>query len=65
MYSFNQFDKDEEIIKEYDELTLEFIENELDDDIYLFDESFKWTYVNTHESMCGPYFFMVKTKQDI
>ena len=62
MYSFNQFDNDEEIIKEHNELTLEFIENELVDDIYLFDESFKWTYVNTHESMCGPYFFMIKTK---
>lgn len=25
-------------------------------DIYLFDKSFAWTYVHTHESMCGPYF---------
>jgi len=25
-------------------------------DIYLFDKSFSWTYINTHESMCGPYF---------
>ncbi|KZS45190.1 hypothetical protein AWU65_04195 [Paenibacillus glucanolyticus] len=26
-------------------------------DIYIFDKSFKWTYVHTHESMCGPYFY--------
>ncbi len=25
-------------------------------DIYIFDKSCTWTYVNTHESMCGPYF---------
>jgi len=62
MYSFNQFDNDKEIIKEYEELTIDCIENELVNDIYLFDESFKWTYVNTHEVMCGPYFFMLKTK---
>lgn len=26
-------------------------------DIYLFDKNFTWTYVHTHESMCGPYFY--------
>ncbi|MFD0696345.1 DUF4275 family protein [Paenibacillus sp. GCM10027628] len=26
-------------------------------DIYLFDKNFTWTYVYTHESMCGPYFY--------
>ena len=25
-------------------------------DVYIFDKSFAWTYVRTHESMCGPYF---------
>ncbi|MFF5994564.1 DUF4275 family protein [Lysinibacillus sp. KU-BSD001] len=25
-------------------------------DIYIFDDSFSWTYVHTHEEMCGPYF---------
>ncbi|WP_160679753.1 DUF4275 family protein [Clostridium sp. C8-1-8] len=57
IYGFNQFDNDEDIIKEYDGLTVDSIENELDYDIYLFDQSLKWTYVNTHETMCGPYFF--------
>ncbi|WP_256221942.1 MULTISPECIES: DUF4275 family protein [unclassified Paenibacillus] len=29
-------------------------------DIYIFDQAFTWTYVHTHESMCGPYFYKVK-----
>ncbi|WP_454190944.1 DUF4275 family protein [Paenibacillus sp. Marseille-Q7038] len=29
-------------------------------DIYIFDRSLSWTYVNTHESMCGPYFYKLK-----
>ncbi|MGG4345709.1 DUF4275 family protein [Paenibacillus lautus] len=29
-------------------------------DIYIFDKNFTWTYVNTHEDMCGPYFYKVK-----
>lgn len=29
------------------------------EDIYIFDKNFTWTYVNTHESMCGPYFYKV------
>ena len=30
-----------------------------DDDIYIFDMVNKWTYVHTHESQCGPYFYRV------
>lgn len=26
-------------------------------DIYLFSPEGKWTYIHTHESMCGPYFY--------
>lgn len=29
-------------------------------DIYIFDKAFTWTYVHTHESMCGPYFYKVE-----
>lgn len=29
-------------------------------DIYIFDREFTWTYVHTHEEMCGPYFYQVK-----
>jgi hypothetical protein len=25
------------------------------DDIYVTDKGFNWTYVRTHETMCGPY----------
>ena len=27
------------------------------DDVYITAEDFSWTYVHTHEEMCGPYFF--------
>lgn len=27
------------------------------DDFYLFDPKGKWTYIHTHEIMCGPYFY--------
>lgn len=30
---------------------------DLDSDIYIFDVTNKWTYVHTHESQCGPYFY--------
>lgn len=30
-----------------------------DDDFYIFDVINKWTYVHTHESQCGPYFYHV------
>lgn len=30
-------------------------------DIYIFDKNFNWTYVHTHESMCGPYFHKIKS----
>ncbi len=29
---------------------------DMDDDVYVVDKDFKWTYVKTHETMCGPYF---------
>ena len=31
-----------------------------DYDVYILDESFKWTYIRTHESMCGPYYYSIK-----
>lgn len=37
----------------------ELVSDDLDSqqDIYVFDKNFTWTYVHTHESMCGPYFY--------
>ncbi|MDF2596317.1 MAG: hypothetical protein K0R69_2658 [Clostridia bacterium] len=29
---------------------------DMDDDVYVVDKDFQWTYVKTHETMCGPYF---------
>ena len=29
-------------------------------DFYLFSPKGKWTYIHTHESMCGPYFYKLK-----
>lgn len=37
--------------------TLKSRDFDLEDDIYIMDEGLEWTYVNTHESQCGPYFF--------
>lgn len=31
-------------------------ERERIDEIYIVDKHFRWTYVTTHESYCGPYF---------
>ncbi len=28
-------------------------------DIYIFDKNFTWTYVHTHESICGPYLYKI------
>lgn len=33
---------------------------DMDDDIYVFDMEFKWTYIKTHEKQCGPYFYYIK-----
>ncbi|MEW4429694.1 DUF4275 family protein [Paenibacillus pabuli] len=30
-------------------------------DIYIFDREFTWTYVHTHEDMCGPYFYKISS----
>ncbi len=34
----------------------------LDDfvEVYVVDKDFKWTYIKTHESDCGPYFYKLK-----
>ncbi|MBK5252809.1 MAG: DUF4275 family protein [Peptostreptococcaceae bacterium] len=33
---------------------------DLEDDVYVVDAEMKWTYVHTHESQCGPYYFCKK-----
>lgn len=39
------------------DVTAEIFDHE--QDIYIFDKSLTWTYVQTHESMCGPYFLQL------
>ena len=34
-------------------------------DVYIFDSSFTWTYVQTHESMCGPYYLRLNKKNNV
>ncbi len=29
-------------------------------DVYIFDEQRRWTYIHTHELQCGPYFYQAK-----
>ncbi|MCD9025053.1 DUF4275 family protein [Cohnella silvisoli] len=31
---------------------------EQENDIYIVDKEFNWTYVQTHEEQCGPYFYI-------
>ncbi|MBD1382196.1 DUF4275 family protein [Metabacillus arenae] len=31
-------------------------------DVYIVDKDFTWTYVRTHESFCGPYFYKSKSE---
>ena len=33
-----------------------------EEDIYVVDKEFTWTYVNTHERSCGPYFSKIKNE---
>ncbi|MEH7123932.1 DUF4275 family protein [Bacillus sp. JJ1503] len=54
-YVFHQHSNDAIIIENVSKITAEDFENE--QDIYVVDKEFAWTYVNTHEKgLCGPYF---------
>jgi len=54
-YSINNFPQIEEV-KITNKVTSE--ELKMKNDIYIMDKNFSWTYVNTHEPECGPYFAM-------
>ncbi|MFT8320268.1 MAG: DUF4275 family protein [Bacillus sp. (in: firmicutes)] len=53
-FVFYQRGADAIIIENAEALTADDFINEKD--IYIVDKEFKWTYVRTHESLCGPYF---------
>lgn len=58
IYVMYQRSPDVYLYKNAKDLTADIFDHE--QDIYLFDREFTWTYVHTHESMCGPYFYRVK-----
>lgn len=53
-YIFYQHSKHALLVEDAAELEAADFDNE--DDIYVVDRDFKWTYVKTHELQCGPYF---------
>lgn len=63
VYLFFQYAPEAYLIKNASLLTAEDLDfdNAMDrSDIYIFDPVENWTYVQTHEESCGPYFFSVK-----
>ncbi|MEH7223704.1 DUF4275 family protein [Bacillus sp. JJ1566] len=54
-YVFYQHSDDAYILENASSLTTKDFENE--EDVYIVDKSFNWTYIRTHETgWCGPYF---------
>ena len=49
-----------QVFKNAQNLVASDIENQ--QDLYLFDATFSWTYIQTHENMCGPYFVQIRTR---
>ena len=59
-YVFYQHSDDVLLIDRASKITASDIS--LEDDIYIVDKDFTWTYVKTHESYCGPYFHKLEKK---
>ncbi|MFP3156413.1 DUF4275 family protein [Lachnospiraceae bacterium ZAX-1] len=55
VFLFYQFGNDVFFVKNAG--SLKATDFDLEDDIYVVDEKFQWTYVKTHELQCGPYFY--------
>lgn len=53
-YVFYQHGDDAFILENASGVTFKDLLNE--EDVYVVDRDFNWTFVKTHESMCGPYF---------
>ncbi|WP_198023055.1 DUF4275 family protein [Paenibacillus zanthoxyli] len=54
-YLFFQHDDQALLLEEVKNMKAEDFDKE--SDIYITDKNFQWTYVKTHESQCGPYFY--------
>ncbi|WP_199426956.1 DUF4275 family protein [Thermaerobacillus caldiproteolyticus] len=61
-YVFYQHDDHALMLNNAERIKAEDFENE--NDVYVVDKDFEWTYVHTHEYYCGPYFYkpIKKTK---
>lgn len=54
-YVFYQHSEEAYILEKSKAITADLFENE--EDVYIVDKDFNWTYVRTHETgLCGPYF---------
>jgi hypothetical protein len=59
-YIFYQEYKNALLLEKTSNLTSEDIKNEIEGyihDVYVVDKDFSWTYIQTHEDDCGPYFY--------
>jgi hypothetical protein len=55
-YLFYQDQSQAFLIEDSNKIKAEHFEQE--NDIYIVDRDFRWTYVQTHEEQCGPYFLL-------
>lgn len=58
VYVFNQ-NKDETFLIS-DAQDLKAADFDFEEDVYIVDVDFRWTYVKTHEICCGPYYYRIK-----
>jgi Domain of unknown function (DUF4275) len=64
-YIFYQDDENALMIENANKLKAEDITNKKEeyiDDVYVVDKDFTWTYIYTHEEICGPYFYKTNEK---
>ncbi|WP_028403288.1 DUF4275 family protein [Ectobacillus panaciterrae] len=59
-YVFYQHSKRVFMLSATESLKAEDFDDE--DDVYVVDQDFEWTYVHTHEEYCGPYFYSLKAR---
>lgn len=60
-YIFYQNDDEALYIKNASKIRAE--DFDMEQDVYIVDKKFTWTYVHTHEEFCGPYFHSMQEKE--
>jgi hypothetical protein len=56
------YQADDEALKLINSKDIKAEDFENENDIYVVDKNMTWTYVHTHESDCGPYFYKIDSK---